>query len=43
MKILSAFVMVLVLAKGCNSLELRKESENISLNMRLQPVATIVK
>jgi hypothetical protein len=30
MKILSAFVMVLVLAKGCNSLELRKESENIS-------------
>ncbi|MBC8643403.1 hypothetical protein H9W95_02760 [Flavobacterium lindanitolerans] len=30
MKILSAFVMVLVLAKGCNSSELRKESENIS-------------
>lgn len=30
MKILSAFVLVLVLAKGCNSSELRKESENIS-------------
>ena len=30
MKLLSAFVLVLVLAKGCNSSELRKESENIS-------------
>lgn len=30
MKLFSAFVLVLVLAKGCSSSELRKESENIS-------------
>lgn len=30
MKILSTFILILVLAKGCTSSELQKESENIS-------------